>query len=46
MPTNKGDTVINVSKDVRDLLKKLAKLEGRTMKGMLAHIINKYVKEK
>jgi hypothetical protein len=42
MPTNKGDTIINVSVTTRDLLKKLAKEEGRTMKGMLQYIVEKY----
>ena len=46
MATNKPDTVINVLKDTRDDLKVLAIAEGRTMKGMLKHIIDKYKKEK
>ena len=46
MATNKDDTVINVAIESRDILKQLAKLEGRTMKGMLKHIIDKYKAKK
>lgn len=46
MPTNKDDTVINIAITSRDTLKKLAKEEGRTMKGMLRYIIDKYKREK
>lgn len=43
MPTNKQDVVINVDKPDRAKLKALAKQEGRTMKGMFTHLLDKYI---
>ena len=43
MGTNTQDTLITVDKVLRDTLKKLAEDEGRTMKGMLKIIIEKYM---
>lgn len=42
MSTNKQDTLITVDIVLRDKLKKLAEKEGRTMKGMLKIILEKY----
>lgn len=44
MATNGHDTLITVDKTSRDKIKKLAEKEGRTMKGMLKIIIEKYMK--
>jgi hypothetical protein len=45
MGTNKNDTLITVSVELRDKLKKQASKEGRTMKGLLAIIVDDYLKK-
>ena len=42
MATNKTDTLLTISIKDRNKLKKLAKKEGRTMKGMITILLNTY----
>ena len=42
MATNKGDTSLTVTLELRDKIKAQAKKEGRTIKGLLKIILEDY----
>ena len=42
MATNKGDSMLTVDKDVKELFKKIAKKEGMTIKYLARKLIQDY----
>ncbi len=44
MATSPGDTLISIPKELKERLKQAAKRDGRTMRGLIDHMLTLYEK--